>query len=268
MRSLPCFRAEKFVCCAVVLGIHYKLIQLIFQRRDGSVLVSFPYYEHSTGLVSMATLPAHGSQLDLRPGGKITSHLVKYAHHPDGEAHFSQDGKVVTAVRRQAVPLDDVGGHLFTVHIAGFDSFQILSERELATSPKIRRTTLNFDYGATTPRAIKIVARLFTTDSLTTEGVPPATPQPIMIVDRTGVERYAFLASPPSGRSGSHRIVVLTSEEWMEDHGGGPGLSFIGAFDPEKLARDVSQPTTVLALSYPIESAEELRARLGTIDLT
>jgi hypothetical protein len=74
----------------------------------------------------------------------------------------------------------------------------------------MRRTTLNFDYGATAPRAIKIVARLFTTDSLMTEGVPPATPQPIMTVDRTGAERYAFLASPPSTeRLASDRAVDL-----------------------------------------------------------
>jgi hypothetical protein len=76
----------------------------------------------------MATVAAHGTQLDLTPGGKIASHAVKYAHHPDGEAHFSQDGKVLTAIRRKAVPLDAAAGHLFTVHVVGFAAFKTLTD--------------------------------------------------------------------------------------------------------------------------------------------
>lgn len=64
-------------------------------------------------VLAAATLDAHGSTLDLRDGGKVTSHLVKYAHHPDGEAHFSQTGKVLTQVRRRAMPLDGIEGHCF-----------------------------------------------------------------------------------------------------------------------------------------------------------
>jgi hypothetical protein len=31
--------------------------------------------------------------MDLADKGKVASHLVKYSHHTDGEAHFSQDAR-------------------------------------------------------------------------------------------------------------------------------------------------------------------------------
>jgi hypothetical protein len=61
---------------------------------------------------------------------------------------------------------------------------------------------------------------------------------------------------------------MLTSEEWVaDDHAGGPSLLFLGGFDREEQARDASQPTTALVLSYPIETPDQLRDQLGTIDL-
>jgi hypothetical protein len=61
---------------------------------------------------------------------------------------------------------------------------------------------------------------------------------------------------------------MLTAEEWRAtDVASDPHVSFIGGFDSGEIARDPSRPTTVLAMSYPIESPEELRRELGTIDL-
>jgi hypothetical protein len=179
---VPRFRAERIVCAVTVGGGCYKVAQIVFQKRDGSVFVTFPYYEHSNGLVSYAKLAAHSSQLDLKPGGKVTSHLVKYAHHPDGEAPFSQCGKVLTQVRKTAVRLDEAGGHLFTVHIVGWSEFKATSELEMARGPTARRTLLNFDFGTETPRGIKIVGRLYTEASFRFEGEPPALPGPVPVV--------------------------------------------------------------------------------------
>ena len=266
--SQLCFRAEKFVLCAVVGGDHYKLVQVIFQRTDGSVFVSFPYYRHTTGLVSVATIEAHGSQMELKPGGKIASHLVKYVHHPDGEAHFSQTGKVFTAVRRKAVPLDQAGGHLFTAHAVGFDAFDTLTDAERQAAPTKRRTILNFDFGQSRPLAVKVVAQLYPSESFAIQGAPPTTPSPgpVPVVVGGSVARLAFFVSPPVGRSGANRILVLTAEEWIAEHGDGPSLSFIGGFDPPEHARDVARSTEVLALTYPVESVEALREEIGTID--
>jgi hypothetical protein len=57
--------------------------------------------------------------------------------------------EVLTAVRRKAVPLDEVGGHLFTVYVTGYDAFEPLSEREASADPNEKRTFLSFSYDAT-----------------------------------------------------------------------------------------------------------------------
>jgi hypothetical protein len=74
--SVPCFRSERFVCCTAVAGGWFKLAQLIFQRRDGSIYLTFPYFEHQVGLVSVATMLPGSDQLNLKPRGKVTSHVV------------------------------------------------------------------------------------------------------------------------------------------------------------------------------------------------
>jgi hypothetical protein len=80
----PPFRSERFVFSVAVATGHFKVVQLVFQKSDGSLFVTFPYGPNCEGLVSVATISANESELDLKPGGKIASHLVKYAHHPDG----------------------------------------------------------------------------------------------------------------------------------------------------------------------------------------
>lgn len=270
--QVPRFRSERTVCSVSVPGGHYKVLQIVFQKRDGSVFVTFPYYQHRIGFVSLATVPSgppgEGVQVDLKPGGRVTSHLVKYAHHPDGEAHFSQTGKVLTHVRRTAVALDRAGGHLFTVHVSGYEQFRAVTAAEGRQGPTHERTLLNFSLIPERPTAIKIVGRLYTNESLAFEGSPPSGPGPVPTVDESGVQRWAFLVSPLEGWPGDHRILMLTAEEWMaSDVRSEPHVSLVGGFDPPEIARDPGKPTTVLALSYPIDSAEDLRQELATIDL-
>jgi hypothetical protein len=49
---------------------------------------------------------------------------VKYAHHRDGEAHFSQTGRVYTHVRKRSVPLNEQIGHLWTIQLQGLNGFR------------------------------------------------------------------------------------------------------------------------------------------------
>jgi len=58
--SPPRFRSERFVCSVAVENGHFKLVQLVFQKSDGSVRVAFPYGPECDGLVSVATISAHG----------------------------------------------------------------------------------------------------------------------------------------------------------------------------------------------------------------
>src|SRR5712691_4530164 len=95
-------RSERFVISIECGERRHKVFQCQFAKRDGSVFISFPYFRHSEGLVSLASWPAGevSSVVSLELGGRVSSHLVKYSHHPDGRAHFSQDGKVLTVIKK------------------------------------------------------------------------------------------------------------------------------------------------------------------------
>src|SRR5439155_17026711 len=109
----------------------FKLFQIVC-RRDGSIFVPFPYYKNSSAQLIEGTLIG-GQQYpsDLNVSGPLTTHRVKYTHHADGEAHFSQDGKILTRVRRRANPLQSYSGHLFTVQLQGLSDFQLAKDRDL-----------------------------------------------------------------------------------------------------------------------------------------
>ncbi|HAU1639569.1 TPA: hypothetical protein JBJ29_14690 [Legionella pneumophila] len=89
---------------------HKKIFKLIFDKRDGSILIPFPYLDITEGILAKVRLNAnmtYPTKIDLAETGKVTSHIVKYNHHPDGEAHFSQDGKIKTEIRKKSVILND-----------------------------------------------------------------------------------------------------------------------------------------------------------------
>jgi hypothetical protein len=123
-QNVDAIRAERIVCTVRAGQLRVKAFQLVF-HRDGSFFITFPYFRHRTGLLSISTIPSNGScesQVNLEHGGKVTSHLVKHSHHVDGRAHFSQDGKIFTAIKRQSIALDKQHGHLFSLLIQGLNA--------------------------------------------------------------------------------------------------------------------------------------------------
>lgn len=99
------------------------------------------------------------TSLSLIDGGKVTSHKVKYSHHPDGRTHFSQDGKIFTKVIKSSASFDEVDGHLFTVQFQDFanvmrqsrlrpinSAAQLLDQlkAEVALKPESRAKSLGF----------------------------------------------------------------------------------------------------------------------------
>jgi hypothetical protein len=75
--------------------------------------VAFPDSRPSDGVLSVVRLAPGGETariVNYMEEGKATSHLVKYSHHPSGRVQFSQDGKVLTKIRRDAeFPLGEPG---------------------------------------------------------------------------------------------------------------------------------------------------------------
>lgn len=268
------FRSQQYVICVQVGDARYKVAQLMFSGSDGSLFVQFPYYRHTDGLLAAATLEAHGSSLDLTDGGRITSHLVKYAHHPDGEAHFSQTGKVLTRVRRRATPLDEIDGHCFTIQVYGLEGFAPLDRALVDVPPTRRRTIISFLFESERPEAVKIVGRLHGADDMLSTAArglsAPAVIGPIVATeDARGQMRPAFLVSTLSGQPGERRLLRLECESVPVpgESAGGPLLVFLGAFDPPAIALNQSLATSMLALQYPAADVAELRHRLDSIDI-
>jgi hypothetical protein len=126
--NIDAIRAERVVCIIRVGELRVKAFQVFF-GKDGSLFVTFPYFRHRVGLLCSAFLPAAGTrevQVDLANGGKVASHLVKYSHHPDGRAHFSQTGKIITAIERQSIALDTQHGHMFSLMIQGLGALAVV----------------------------------------------------------------------------------------------------------------------------------------------
>jgi hypothetical protein len=123
---IECFRSDNVVVRTKQGSDVRKIFSVSFSKADGSLFVSLPYFETSKGLLSVATIPVGqtGGPIDLRLQWKCSSHNVKYTHHIDGEAHFSQDGKILTQIRRQSVPLRSNKGHIFTILVQGLEHFK------------------------------------------------------------------------------------------------------------------------------------------------
>ena len=134
--ELKAYGADRVVIGVRNASMRKKVFQINFKSKDGSLFVSVPYANLGVGRVGVVEWPP-GNPDSLRFGDSapVTTHSVKYSHHPDGEAHFSLDGKVFTRVRRKAVPLTSAEGHLFTVMVQGLHQFDDLTQNDIP-SPK------------------------------------------------------------------------------------------------------------------------------------
>ena len=230
--------------------------------RDGSIYVYFPGFIDTSGIACRGVLRAGVSgatTLDLKENGKVTTHLVKYAHHPDGRAHFSKTGKVKTEIHRQAVPLRQHKGHLFTIQAQHIQSFPLLP----ASRPA--QLTVNLPENA---RALKITGWRYPFVGL---AVPPgAAPgaSPRGVQGNDGTIRVGLFVAPPEGMPFDDVILFLAFEEtpWLSEDKAAH-LIFLGGFDSSETAIDHSVDTEFLAFAYPCADAAQLAQSIGSIDL-
>lgn len=187
----------------------------------------------------------------------VTSHLVKYSHHPDGRAHFSQDGRVVTAIKRSAVPLASQHAHLFTIQLQGLHAFAPPRSND-------KGFVLNFNLEREF-RGLKIVCWRYPLQLLIPVGqkTPADTPKGVLLSD--GRWRGLF-AAPPEGFALDDFVLFFSPEEWVNPDEE-PCLIFLGAFDPLPQALDSGNETSFLAFLYPCSDPKTLEAKLGTVDL-
>lgn len=126
--------SERFTVLFGTPGNYRRLFKVQFERHTHGLgfFVHLPYFAHNRGVLATVTMPATDGEVkvNFRDTSTTTMERVKYAHHPDGTAHFSQDGRIITAVETQAVPLNQHESHLFTVNFWGTGDFAISKAKD------------------------------------------------------------------------------------------------------------------------------------------
>jgi hypothetical protein len=195
--------------------------------------------------------------------------LVKYAHHPSGRAHFSQDGKVLTLIKKNAVPLADLEGHLFTLHVHGLEGFDALDDAELNEAPNVKRTGVRFTLGPDCPGSVKLVGMLYRDTTLERRSADGIVHPVMQLKTPDGTILSGFICSQVLGRPGQERCVLIYCESMPKlDQGRESSMLFVSGFDSAAAMNDVTRAVSFLAFSYPADNVEDLRRRLGSIDFT
>jgi hypothetical protein len=261
--NIDAIRCERVVCVVKAGDLRAKAFQIVF-GRDGSLFITFPYFRHRVGLLSSSSIPATGtrqSQVNLEKGGKVTSHLVKYSHHTDGRAHFSQTGKIITAVKRQSIALDKQHGHMFSLLVQGLHALDVADTvKDTGVSPK--RAVVDFQVEPS--EAIKFVGRWLDVNKLRFNSPTPTIGPILLTVDADGVQKNACLFAGP--HANAMHVLAITCEK-IPMLGPEPEIFlFYGGFDPSETMTDPNKEAGFLAFLYPLSDPDKMRELLGSVD--
>ena len=260
-------RATVLICAQSLRGCR-QLCQITFNRKTGAIFAQFSYFSGKRGVVTKTScvVGANGtSKIEFAERGFVSSTLVKYSHPPDGRAHFSQDGKVVTKVWANALPLDGPEGHLFEIHAYDLEAFAPL----VAGAEKRRRTYLPF---ATTgsPGGVSLVAEWRRRSELSAYSARSGRQVgPIDEIPRRhdGQLHKAAMWAPPADCPLKDHLLCL-SVSIIEPPPGltEPKLLLLGGwtYPPEPL--EPGNSVEFLAFSYPIPEEAAFAEQLQSID--
>jgi hypothetical protein len=264
-RSVAAIRSERFVCVVRAGDLRSKAFQIGFSK-DGTLFVHFPYFKHRIGILSSSEIPATGersAQVNLQHGGKVTSHQVKYSHHTDGRTHFSQDGRIHTAIKRQSIALDTQNGHLFSLYVQGLHALETANAINDVEGPSPKRAVIDF-HTDPTPEAIKFVGRWLNVNKIRLRE-PNSTIGPShRMIDPDGVQSNAILIASPHGNP-THVLAIscVTIPRLGPDK---EVFLFHGGFDAPETMTDPNKPAGFLAFVYPVTEADKVRERIGSVD--
>lgn len=270
MSRVNVYASDRYVIAASVNGISYKLFQITFAKSDSSLFIIFPYLKGCGGRLGVVTIPKGSNYFKIFNVGKdfpVTSHLVKYSHHPSGQAHFSLSGKVLTDVRKKSVPLSLANGHIFTAIFQGLSHFEIVKENEKATE---KRGIVPFHFIGKNIQSIKFVCHFYSEKELRIRvkhfdetpwtkvmlpngkfsvGIPLSTPFYF-----EGERRYLFLGAEYLGYPFATNI--------------DRSITFMGGFDPENVVFDYTHDSSFLMMFiHDLDNINKLAKMFGTIDL-
>jgi hypothetical protein len=172
---------------------------------------------------------------------------VKYSHHPDGRAHFSQTGKIITAVKRQSIPLDAQNGHIFTLHIQGLAAFEPADPVKDATT-SLKRAVIEFTMEP--PDSVKFVGRWLDVNKIRCSNPVPSIGPIVPTQDPGGAWTNSIFVANPHPNT---RHVLAISCIPFHKLGTEPEmLMFYGGFDALQAMTDPTKEGGFLAFIYPV----------------
>lgn len=265
--DLQAYGADRVVVGVRNTVIRKKLFQINFKSKDGSLFVNVPYAKLGAGRVGVVELPVGSPEsIIFGPTAPLTTHGVKYTHHPDGEAHFSMDGKVLTSVRRRAVPLATANGHLFTLMIQGLHHFADFDGRDIATG---KRGVVSMPIADGPVNALKFVAHLHSSEEFAARLQKTHMKSALMPVQLPGGRRLvAVVLATRLFKDGAPYLLTVSVEELQTiSVERDLFVSLLGGFDTPRIACDHALTTSFLMMMYPEEGdlSATLRA-VGSID--
>ncbi|HAT7746056.1 TPA: hypothetical protein JAZ38_01680 [Legionella pneumophila] len=233
-----------------------KLFSVCFDKKDGTIYVHFPYQPEKNGILGEVELKPQKKPeytFSLLESGKVTSHKVKYSHHPDGNAHFSQDKKIFTEIKTKSVELKKYNGHIFTILISKPSSFERLSNKERNYYSE-KRITLKFNYESD-QESLAFVCYLFNGNYLKSKA-DNGIPKHKLILNDT---YCGFLTENPFIDDGDSHYLYISqrgNKTCKVDHDKS-SLLFLGGFDERATSLNLNKPTKFLITRYPISNNEE-----------
>lgn len=261
-------RCPKFVITVGNNDEKHKVLNVVFSK-SGGIFVSPAYFKKTDGLAGLYHHKAGQKpgpvDIVIGPEAKVTSSIIKYSHPIDGNAHFSQDGKVITSIKKQSVRLDSHEGHLFTIMLQGLSGNKpVKSVRDSHKAHKTR-SVVNFDVpGDLTARSIKFVGWWEHVSKLRfgSEKVGPK----VFLPNKKG-GRIGFALTPPPNYVLSDRTLILTCEtEQPITTSPDPIFSFVGGFDEPHIVNDLTKDTSFMSFVYPLDKKDAAQQRFGSMD--
>lgn len=269
MNNINVISAERYVVVAETDCGDRKLFQILFSKKDGSLFVTFPYLKGFSVRVGTVLMPAgigYHEQFCVGKNFPVSAHLVKYSHHPSGQAHFSLTNKVRTAIRKDSVPLSKLVGHIFTVRVQGFSHFEKLEKSKV---PLRERMVIPFSFAEKDLESLKFVCHYYAESELK-KRFRHYDGSPWTRVDLPGGAVAVGIAlTTPFFFEGQRRYLFLGAERAKYAFNGiGAGISFMGGFDDEETVLDLEKESSCLMMfAHNIDNYTELVETVGTIDL-
>lgn len=264
------FKSKNFTVSAKKNGRQYKLFKISFHNTKNtdkaSIIISFPYHKNSNGLLSLATFPANTLKVDklsLIPGGKVTSHKIKYSHWSDGNVHFSQDGKIFTFKKEPSDSLDRGIGHIFTAQFKGVKGFEEKIDEKKINDKEI---DLDIDIENIDDDSLKITGWWYEYSTVHSNKNEFNTIYAFEQDD--GLKSMCFALQPPPEYPLSNMVLFLCVRKEFMTKERGTHVLFLGGFDKREISKDFRNDAHFLAMIYPARNYKQLRSQIGSVDLT